>query len=224
MFIRTETDQIINSDYVTRFEISKHHADWKYKAADIHEIYAHVVNESTESRALIAMYSSLDEAETMLDKIFICLDSGRSLDFLKDKREKSKDQRSSDQIGDTISRETVTKFIQSFIHEIITESGTDKNLHTNEVLRKIIQGLEGFSSSEGDKVPIVTNEQKFKEDWGCEPKSIDFFYLCPSYFGIEECTSPFSCSFNSPFCEVCKEKFWKSEYKPPKTDKEGVSE
>lgn len=64
--------------------------------------------------------------------------------------------------------------------------------------------------------PIVTNEDKFKEDWGCEPKSIGGIYLCPSYFGVEECESPFGQSATNPSCVECEKKFWHSEYKEPK--------
>lgn len=65
--------------------------------------------------------------------------------------------------------------------------------------------------------PIVTNEDKFKKDWGCEPKSIGGIYLCPSYFGFDKCTNPFGESCDQ-ICDKCKEKFWKSEYKEPKRE------
>ena len=42
---------------------------------------------------------------------------------------------------DTISRKEAVKYVESYIHEIITESGIDKNKHTNEVLRKIAKGI-----------------------------------------------------------------------------------
>ena len=71
--------------------------------------------------------------------------------------------------------------------------------------------------------PVTTNEDKFKEDWGNKPSSIGGIYLCPSYFGFDKCKKPFGVSCGKA-CEKCKEKFWKSEYKPPKADKEGVSE
>ena len=43
---------------------------------------------------------------------------------------------------DCISREAVMYYIKSHIHEIITESGTDKNAHTNAVLRALLDGVE----------------------------------------------------------------------------------
>ena len=44
--------------------------------------------------------------------------------------------------SENISREAVMYYIQSYIHEIITESGTDKNEHTNSVLRSILNGIK----------------------------------------------------------------------------------
>ena len=44
--------------------------------------------------------------------------------------------------SENISREAVVYYIQSFIHEIITESGTDKNEHTNSILRSILNGIK----------------------------------------------------------------------------------
>ena len=46
---------------------------------------------------------------------------------------------------DAISREAVVCHIRSYIHEIITESGRDKNAHTNRVLRSIIEEIETMS-------------------------------------------------------------------------------
>ena len=47
---------------------------------------------------------------------------------------------------DLISREAVGYYIQSYIHEIITESGTDKNEHTNGILRAILNGIKTMPS------------------------------------------------------------------------------
>lgn len=49
---------------------------------------------------------------------------------------------------DAVSREDVKIFIESFIHEIITESGTDKNAHTNKMLKAVIKGV-------GDMPPVT---------------------------------------------------------------------
>ena len=40
----------------------------------------------------------------------------------------------------------VVGFVESYISEIITESGVDKNLHTNTVLRSIVRGLDNLST------------------------------------------------------------------------------
>lgn len=50
-----------------------------------------------------------------------------------------------------ISTKVVTDYIKSHIHEIISESGRDLNEHTNQVLRTIIKGVEGYQESEGKK-------------------------------------------------------------------------
>jgi len=50
--------------------------------------------------------------------------------------------------NDYISREAVGYYIQSYIHEIITESGTDKNEHTNHILRSILNGIKTMSSAQ----------------------------------------------------------------------------
>lgn len=43
---------------------------------------------------------------------------------------------------DCISREAVYYYISSHINEIITESGTDKNAHTNAILRSLANGVK----------------------------------------------------------------------------------
>ena len=47
---------------------------------------------------------------------------------------------------DYVSRQAVIYYIKGHIHEIITESGRDKNEHTNRVLRAIINGVETMPS------------------------------------------------------------------------------
>lgn len=47
-----------------------------------------------------------------------------------------------DMTDDLISRDAVIYYIKGHIHEIITESGEDKNAHTNRVLRALINGVE----------------------------------------------------------------------------------
>lgn len=43
---------------------------------------------------------------------------------------------------DCISRGAVEYYIQSHINEIITESGADKNAHTNAILRALVNGIK----------------------------------------------------------------------------------
>lgn len=47
---------------------------------------------------------------------------------------------------DCISRAATIEYIQGHIHEIISESGVDKNEHTNRVIRAIIKGVEKLPS------------------------------------------------------------------------------
>ena len=47
---------------------------------------------------------------------------------------------------DAISRQAVIYYVKAHIHEIITESGIDKNEHTNRVLRAIMNGVETMPS------------------------------------------------------------------------------
>ena len=43
--------------------------------------------------------------------------------------------------SDYISRDDVVNLVKGYIHEIITESGTDKNAHTNKVLKEIVNAI-----------------------------------------------------------------------------------
>ena len=49
--------------------------------------------------------------------------------------------------ADCISREAVKYYIQAHIQEIITESGIDKNAHTNRVLRALLDGVNTMPSA-----------------------------------------------------------------------------
>lgn len=42
---------------------------------------------------------------------------------------------------DLVSRPAVMSYIRGYVHEIITESGKDKNEHTNRVLRAIMKDI-----------------------------------------------------------------------------------
>ena len=66
--------------------------------------------------------------------------------------------------------------------------------------------------------PFVTNEQKYKEDWGVEPRNEKGVLCCPKYMGLLKDLS--KCHPISGECEACKEEFWGSEYVEPKKEGE----
>lgn len=47
-----------------------------------------------------------------------------------------------------IRKQDVLTIIDSYIHEIITESGVDKNAHTNAILRQIKSDIDNIPTSE----------------------------------------------------------------------------
>lgn len=59
--------------------------------------------------------------------------------------------------ADCISRQTVINYVKSYIHEIISESGEDKNARTNRILRAIINSVE--------TMPIVTPIRTYEDKW-----------------------------------------------------------
>lgn len=95
----------------------------------------------------------------------------------------------------------------------------------NEILynaEKVIEIVTGWAKEH----PFVTNEQKYEETFGIRPVTADGHYYCPHIVGYE-CKYNLSImdeSVENVTCKECKEKFWQSEYKPPKVNKEGVSE
>ena len=90
MFIRIETGAIINSDHVIRIETVRKHLEWRIQDANIYEIYAYITSMDTESRVLIGTYQDLGKAQEIMDKIYLCLDANRSLDFFPKKVNKGK--------------------------------------------------------------------------------------------------------------------------------------
>lgn len=86
---------------------------------------------------------------------------------------------------DAISRQAVIYYIKAHIHEIITESGIDKNEHTNRVLRAIINGVETMPSVNPQRwIPIktrpLTEEEKEEyADLGYGEDSVNYMYDCP---------------------------------------------
>lgn len=53
--------------------------------------------------------------------------------------------------SDCVSREAVMYYIQSHINEIITESGIDKNAHTNSILRALLNGVKTMPSVQPER-------------------------------------------------------------------------
>lgn len=66
---------------------------------------------------------------------------------------------------DCISRDAVKYYIQAHIHEIITESGTDKNAHTNAILRALLNGV--------NTMPSVTPQEPQTFKWCTDCKEYD---------------------------------------------------
>ena len=92
---------------------------------------------------------------------------------------------------DAVSRQTVSYIIKSHIHEIITESGTDKNAHTNAVLRSIVNLVETMPSvtptrKKGKWIVEVWNNKEHHTCSNCQ-HLIDYepcYHYCP-YCGAE---------------------------------------
>lgn len=51
-------------------------------------------------------------------------------------------------MNDYVSKDAIKNYIQGYIHEIITESGIDKNEHTNRILRSIINGIDNINCAD----------------------------------------------------------------------------
>lgn len=89
------------------------------------------------------------------DIVDICLEKGYTISdfFVIDCGEWAKqvaeengliDEEDEEISNETISKQDVLLCIDSYIHEIITESGTDKNEHTNKILRMIIKDIKSM--------------------------------------------------------------------------------
>lgn len=77
-----------------------------------------------------------------------------------------------------------------------------------ENIFKVIEIVEEW----GKEHPVVTMEDKFVEVFGQRPTDENGNYCCPDNLGLKRV-----CDFNS--CNECVNKFWKSEYIPPKKEK-----
>lgn len=67
---------------------------------------------------------------------------------------------------DCISRKEAIDYVKSYIHEIITESGTDKNEHTNNILRMIVDGLNEFTPITPDLSEFIDKLYKLAYERG----------------------------------------------------------
>ena len=92
---------------------------------------------------------------------------------------------------DCISRDVVKNYIQAHIHEIITESGEDKNKHTNRVLRSMIHGV--------NCMPSVTPQEPKTGHW--IEKAEDYYKAINEYGGgVDENTDYFTDDIACPKC------------------------
>lgn len=112
-----------------------------------------------------------------------------------------------------VSREAVIYYIKGHIHEIITESGTDKNAHTNSILRALINGVETMPSAtqkSGKWIPVskrlpevgisvlvsdadsdiyfthITRDGVFFDEWGNKIKGIVAWMPLPKPYEPQE--------------------------------------
>ena len=107
-----------------------------------------------------------------------------------------------DLVVDAVSRDVVRKYIQDHIHEIITESGEDKNKHTNRILRSMIHGVNCMPSvtprkRKGHWVYIPQQRLVDEIDDGCVYET-DYRCFC------SECGGDFGFIKNEDeFCKFC---------------------
>ena len=76
----------------------------------------------------------------------------------------------------------------------------------------IIEVVENWAKEH----PFVTMLDKYKEDWGVEPRNEKGVLCCPKYMGLLKDLS--KCHPISGECEACKEEFWGSEYREPEKE------
>ena len=92
---------------------------------------------------------------------------------------------------DCISRDAVKYYIQAHIHEIITESGIDKNAHTNGILRALLNGVA--------TMPSVTPQEPKTGHWiAIENEEMDTIgYFC------SVCDLPMETEEKTKYCPNC---------------------
>lgn len=89
---------------------------------------------------------------------------------------------------DVVSRQAVIYYIKGHIHEIITESGTDKNAHTNSILRALINGVETMPSvtPSCDKCAMNGSGSKYCDN--CKQKSGKWICIDDYHIGKFKCS------------------------------------
>ena len=65
-----------------------------------------------------------------------------------------------------VNRQDVLDVVESYIHEIITESGVDKNAHTNAILRQIKSDIDDIPTSDNvlDEIRAEVEQAEFVLD------------------------------------------------------------
>lgn len=89
---------------------------------------------------------------------------------------------------DCVSRQSVVYIIKSYIHEIITESGMDKNEHTNKVLRLIadlIETMQPVTPSSQGWIPCSEGLPEIPKDYVYDTETEDFVVYRNKYLGDE---------------------------------------
>lgn len=104
---------------------------------------------------------------------------------------------------DAVSRQKVSYIIKSHIHEIITESGIDKNAHTNAVLRAIVNLVETMPPVTPTRIETVTEFADRCRECGKQKKgkwiknSWEICYTCTRCWK----TNPSGTKY--PYCPNC---------------------
>ena len=112
--------------------------------------------EAIEILKSVRVWTTRDEVEEALDLAISSLETDEAYQLEYEQPEFC---------ADCISRESVKYYIQAHIHEIISESGTDKNAHTNAILRALLNGVATMPSvyPKSDAIPRGRIEQMVAE-------------------------------------------------------------
>lgn len=122
-------------------------------------------------------------------------------------------------IFDSIRGEDSDKFGKCCCDEVHCEQcpfkiGCDCNLFTSPIGLESVFKTFAILERWNKEHPPVTYEDKYEEAFGVKPVDEHREYVCPSNVGFTECVD---CGVID--CDECAEKFWTSEYIPPKQKK-----